>query len=522
MTLQPGAGKTWMYWIPLAILLLFCVYRSCTHPIHDFGNYYFGSYYFLKGQFGSDLYDPVVFNQKIAADCFKHIWLSYAPNPPFTALFFVPFALLPPAIAKLLFNLLTIALFMVSYYRLAKHLAVGERVAAFIPLVFIVPLYNGIQFGQVYLLMFFLLAEGYLALEAGRVYTVAVLWALAILLKIFPGILFLYLLLRRDYKAFWCLAAASSVLFLATLALHGFDVWMFFVRAVLPKAIRGEATAAAYIASYQSFAMMLKYMFVGDPSDNPFPLMNSPLAFTIFTILIKSVILVCLVFATRAADGNRFKVWALWITASVLLSAYGSTYSCVILIIPLLAVHDNRRAFIVLLLAMLVLINVPLKALSFLPVFLQFPRLLVIASVFILIMVLLRPVINWKLFPLCLLVVALPEVLVSPEKDKSQYVFPSGQQAMIMDFRLVNGVLVYRYWSPEGPEETVTDFKTQPATDRSAEIKDGQIFLDGRQITFGADHKRQPLATSRGVVYLSDEGRGYGFYSFKIIKTRIR
>ncbi len=191
---------------------------------------------FLKGEFSSDLYDPVVFNQKIAADGFEHIWLSYAPNPPFAALFFVPFALLPPAIAKLLFNILTIALFMVSYYRLVKHLALDQRVAAFIPLVFIVPLYNGIQFGQVYLLMFFLLAEGYLALEAGKVYTVAILWSLAILLKIFPGILFLYLLLRRDYKAFWSLAVASGLLFLTTLALHGSDVWMFFVKAVLPKA----------------------------------------------------------------------------------------------------------------------------------------------------------------------------------------------------------------------------------------------------------------------------------------------
>ncbi len=413
----------------------------------------------MKSEFSSDLYDPVVFNQKIAADGFEHIWLSYAPNPPFAALFFVPFALLPPAIAKLLFNILTIALFMVSYYRLVKHLALDQRVAAFIPLVFIVPLYNGIQFGQVYLLMFFLLAEGYLALEAGKVYTVAILWSLAILLKIFPGILFLYLLLRRDYKAFWSLAVASGLLFLTTLALHGSDVWMFFVKAVLPKAVRGEATAAAYIASYQSFAMLLKYMFVGDPADNPFPLVNSPLAFTVAAILIKSVILACLVFATRAPGNDRYKVWALWITASVLLSAYGSTYSCVILIIPLIAVRDNKRMLLLLSLAMFVLINVPLKALSFLPVVLQFPRLLAIAAAFALIMVLLRPAISWKLYPLCLLLMTLPEVFTSHKKDNSQYVIRAGQQAMIMDFHLANGALVYRYWSPEGLKAIVTDFE---------------------------------------------------------------
>jgi hypothetical protein len=183
-----------------------------------------------------------------------------------------------------------------------------------------------------------------------------------------------------------------------------------------------------------------------------------------------------------------------------------------------MAVHENERRLAVLSLAMFVLINAPLNALSSFPAYLQFPRLLAIIAVFVLITMLLRPAVSWKLFLLCLLLVALPEVLTYHRKDNNQYVFSSGQQAMVMDFNLLNGVLVYRYWSPHGMEKMVTDFKAEPATNRFAEMRDGQIFLDGRQITFGTDHKRQPLATSAGVVYLSDEGRGYGFYTFKVIK----
>ena len=518
MILRLAADRKWVYWVPLGVFMLLCVYRSLNYPLHDFGNYYFGSYFFLKGEFGKDLYDPVVFNEKIASDGFEHVWLSYAPNPPFTALLFVPFALLPPFAAKVLFNLLTIALFTSSYYRLARYLSLDSRVAAFIPFVFLVPFYNGVLFGQVYLLMFFFLVEGYLALVMGKVYKVSILWSLAILLKIFPAILFLYLLLRKEYKVFWYLASGCALLFFATLWLHGIDVWLFFLKSVLSKAVRGEATAATYIASYQSVAMLLKFLFVGNPVDNPFPLVNSPLAFIALMVLFKALILVCLVFATGSSDTHRYRAWALWITASVLLSAYGSTYSCVLLIIPLVAIYDTKRTFILLSLAMLLLINVPLKALSFLPVFLQFPRLLGIAMVFTLIVVMIRPVFSWKVSAFCLLLVALPEVLSSPKKDDNQYVFRDGQQAMIMDFSFVNNVLTYRYWSPDGPKEMVTDFKAAPAIEQSVEVSGGQIFLNGRQITFGADNKRQPLATSSGVVYLSDEDRGYGFYAFKIIK----
>lgn len=514
-------ARAWVYWIPMAVFLLLCLYRSCTHTLHDFGNYYFGSYFFLKGDFSKDLYDPVIFNRKIAADGFEHIWLSFAPNPPFTTLLFAPFAFLPPTIAKLIFNVLTMVLFMVSYYRLAKHLLLDTRVAAFIPLVFLVPLYNGVQYGQVYLLMFFFLAEGYLALETDRTYTMAVLWSLAILLKIFPGILVLYLLVRKEYKAFWYLTLACAILFLTTLFFHGTDVWIFFLKSVLSKAMRGEATAAAYALSYQSFAMLLKYLFLADTMDNPSPSFDSPLAFTVLTIGIKTIILACLVFAARSAGENRYKAWSLWITASVLLSAYGSTYSCIILIFPLLAAYQNKRILIALSVFSFLLVNVPLKVFSALPVALQFPRLLAVMIIFAMIFALIRPVVNWKIVPLCLLLMLLPEVLASRKKDEGEYALRSGQQSMIMDFRLTNGVLTYRYWSPDGPREIVTDFKAEPQADQLTEVQNGQVFLNHRQITFGSGHKSQAMATSAGVLYLTDEDRGYGFYTLRIIKPSV-
>jgi hypothetical protein len=508
--------KEIVYWLPVALLLLFSLYRSASSPAHDFGNYYFGSYFFSKGEFTSSIYEPIAFNQKVEKAGYSGLFLSYAPNPPLSSLLFLPFSFLEVSVAKLAFNSISILLFLFSLVRLGKHMEIPLRYMALLPVIFALPVYNNILFGQVYLILFALLVEGYLAWRKGQLLLSAILWGIAIVLKITPGILLLFLLFRKEYRALLMLSLTCSLLLLVSIVVNGWLIWEFYITEILPRASQGDATAAAFTINYQSANMLFKYLFVADTIDNPVPVFDSIVIFQVITFAFKILIISLAAFYTKNVKSVFFS-WAIWITSSILLSPYGSTYAYILVLIPLLTLYNRKRLFMTVILLCLLFINLPVNYLYDFSLILQFPRLYLTLVIFIAMIAQARLSGNRQTLGM----VSVMSLLMGffsfySSSDKSSYLLTRENHPLVLDYTIENGFISYSFWTSGGPQKQLTDVTASSLSSNLIEIINNQIVFDGVPVTSSRDKKiRASLLNSTTLIYLSDKDRGYGFYAFR-------
>ena len=318
--------------IPLLMLLSFFGYQSISFPIHDFANYYFGGQFLVEGHFTSLCYFPFEFNKAIADAGYTGIFVSYAPNTPFLALIFAPFSLLPIWISKIIFNSLSIFAFLYSIQKLSSFYQIKSIYLLLIPIVFFIPIRNEILFGQLYFLLFFLLSESWMAYQKNNLKTSACYLAIAILLKIFPALLLLFPLFTKQFRYLLYVAGFGLFFLSVSVFFSGFEIWQYFLTAILSKASNGEISEA-YVSNYQSMFMFLKELLIYEPTLNRATFYNSPAIFHALLLLFKSTLLVFGFFITRKAS-NFLLVLSYWILVMVLVSPYGSTYTLILLLFP--------------------------------------------------------------------------------------------------------------------------------------------------------------------------------------------
>jgi hypothetical protein len=510
-------------YVGLLISLSFFGYwliQSITYIPHDYSNSYFGAYFYLKGEFDLKIFDPYSFNKKIYDAEFRNIFASYAPNAPSTALLFIPFALLPLSLSKFIFNLITCVLFLISACRLCKHIDLPAGfVLLIMPVIFFVPIRNEILFGQSYFLLFFLIIEGYLAYEHKRTILTSVLWSLAILIKIFPAIIFVLLLLKKDWKTAISLASFCMLLVISSVLLQGIDIWYEYLFHILPRNSRGEISVA-YLTNYQSAHMFFKYAFLQNKDLNPNPLINSNLLFQAFQVIFKSVVLsLCSMAILKQRGVIGF---GLLILGVMLLSPYGNTYGNLLLVIILIASYKNftGKVFWSIVALIFLISNLPLSIFNTLPDVLQFPRLLLYVILLLTVYCALDIKFQWRFFLFFIVILSLPQVFQpKKEMDSSSLLFKEDKQSLIYNYSLRNNRLHYYYWNENGENIHETKMTAQNISYNEVELRQNQIFYKGKQITKTSDNKIKPaLLDDNVIIYLSDKDRGIGFYNLRIIK----
>src|SRR5436190_15287880 len=85
-----------------------------SKPVHDFGNYYYGSRLAIDGKNIRDIYEPYKFNldvRELPGMQHEKFFLNYAVVPPFTLFFYMPFAFPDVHLSKFLFNIFSILVF---------------------------------------------------------------------------------------------------------------------------------------------------------------------------------------------------------------------------------------------------------------------------------------------------------------------------------------------------------------------------------------------------------------------------
>ena len=508
--------ETYYPLLPIITLCGFYLYQASGFVLHDFANYYFGSYFLSEGHFTSDLYFPAIFNEKISALGYTSVFTSFAPNTPFLALFFYPFHILDPYTAKIIFNLISSVLFLYSLRRIFQYYSIQPIYLVLVPFLFFIPIKNNLLFGQLYFLLFFLLAEGWLAYEKKQFFRMSLFWGIAILLKIFPVLLILFLLFRKKFKAALYLIGVCAGLTLLSVAISGFEIWVFFLKDVFPKASNGEI-ATAFVDNYQSFYMFTKRLLLFDPIENPNPLWNSPLFFQIVWITLKLSLLYIGFFVSQNQD--KLFAFSYWIIAAILLSPYGSTYTFIVLLFPFIFLAKERLPSytkITLFIVLFAICNAPLslfltKAFPF-----SYIRLAGLLFFFVLFLFPERKTISPKgmlLLPLIIIPIGFVGSYSKPSEN-SKALLPKDSPILLYDYTISGNELRYFYRDENGTHSAVLPLPEVKIAE--AVIQNNQIFYNGQQQTVGSDHKQKAIVLkNKTILYLSDYGRGIGFYTLR-------
>lgn len=501
----------------LALLLGYFIFRATGAPFSDYAGYYFGSKVLLQGNY-QQVYDTYSLNAMIAEKGFTGVFVSYTPFPPFTSIVLAPFLLLPLAASKIVFNVFSAALFIWALTRTCKYFFIPHQVVWLIPILFLIPLRNNIFFGQAYLLLFALLMEGFMAYKKGKTIIASLLWGVAIVFKLFPLVVVFFLLVKKEYKqALYCVAACT-VLGLVSVAFNGFASWQYYVFTIFPRANSGELNNS-YTYLFQSAFMLMKSLFVYDEVQNPHALINSMPLFIIVMAVFKAAVLACCVGLTLQKKTTSFIVFAGWITASLLLSPNGSSYSLILLLIPLLALANSKAVYVYAGMAFVFLICfISVQALAQWPLLLQFPRLYLMLLFFSLILL-----VTHARFPLktgiaffALLLLIDVHKLFAP-KDNSSYLFKQ-KLPLVYEYAINNKRLVYYYWDEKGRHETITNYLVREASTDEVNIQNNQLYYKNRQLTSTPDRKQQVMfINNTDIVYLSDKGLGFQFYTLRRI-----
>jgi Glycosyltransferase family 87 len=504
--------------LPLLLLGIFYTVRAIHFPLHDFANYYYGGALLEGGRFNPSVYFPADFNRAIIKLGGRGIFASYAPNTPFLALLFMPLSLLPAMVAKFIFNLGSLLLLLRSLQRLTTFYKIEPVYLLLIPVFFFLPIRNELLFGQVYLLVFSLISESWLAYKKGKHFETGIYLALAIMLKVFPVLLLLIFIFRKKFDILAYALAACMVLFGISLFYCGFEVWSFYFMKVLPKASAGEISEA-YVANYQSLHMFLKELLVADPKWNPSVVYDSPVTFAALLVGFKFLLVSMGGYVSLKIKEPLFTL-SYWILVIVLITPYGSSYTSILLLFPYFALAKKKlenAQKIVGLVLLFAVCCLPTSALLQWYFPFNYLKLYATLAFFLFVFSMVYKKVDFKIVGLIAFV---PVLLVIAWNHKE----PSGGLAvldrksptLIYDFKIDQGKLTYFYRDASGAKA-----KSIPVACPTAlvcTLSKGQTFYNGLQLTFDKGNKSKAAICGKTLYFLSDYDRGHGFFTLRKIE----
>ena len=161
------------------------------------------------------------------------------PITPFSTLAMWPMALLPPLVAKHLWIVFNLTLLLPIAF-LLRNITGLSLLQIGILFAMSFPLHRNLLFGQYYVLLLAILTAACWAAQRRYSWLAGALVALGIAVKIFPILLVLYFLRKKDWKALCACILVVALALLASIAVFGGGLHRTYFLQVLPWTLRGE------------------------------------------------------------------------------------------------------------------------------------------------------------------------------------------------------------------------------------------------------------------------------------------
>lgn len=496
------------------LLIIIATYR---YPIGDFGNYYYGSKIFLEGNFSLKNYKDIsYFNQQIAVYGETHYFENYIPVPPFSLLFYLPFAILKSIYAKVFFNLISLSVFSFSLYRLLKYLTANTLFLYFLPVVFFYPLYNNIMQGQAYLLVTALLIEAYIASEKNKQITASVFLAVTISLKIFPGFILFYFLVKKNYKSVLYTILISLILYLMTGLAAGFNTITYYAFNVIPRLMNNDIIGSYYHGNQSVYTLLLN-LFSRDALHNPNPLFeNQYLVIATESLFITMVLWILI----QIQKKGNFLFYCMVLFSSLLVGRYNTSYA-LLLLIPL-AVYlfiewPDKKLITVLILCLTVTINLPIGSFIDMAFVFKFSRLFGLLLLLLFTVYLFET--KFLLKPIILLLIPVFCIkYLTYSVQPIRYFHIQNSKGILSDWKIQRDSITLI--STLGDKMVEEKFKLHgcASKEKTLMVSDNSIYYKNKLVCYSPDNKKNPFIFNDSlVVFLSDLNQGIGFYKLRII-----
>lgn len=268
-------------------------------------------------------------------------------NPPFLTLMMAPLGLFSYQTAYWLWSILSLGCGVAGAGLLAREISqdnskVTSSLGLLVLLLAYFPTWASIVYGQLSLMLFFLLAVGWVAARRGQERLAGIALGLALSMKLFIGLFLIFFAVRRRWRLLCWSVGAALLCGLAGLAVFGFKTHLTY------RLVLGNITwyADSWNASFTGF---FSRIFGG--SEN-IPLLHLPgLAFGL-AHLSSLLLMICLIRLAwprpQESSPVRFDLgFSLTIVAMFLISPLGWMYYFPALLIPLIVVWriaDNLPA----------------------------------------------------------------------------------------------------------------------------------------------------------------------------------
>jgi hypothetical protein len=338
----------------------------------DFPNYYLVARLLREG-YGLDRIYDWIWLQRI-----KDHWglnqtlVGFAGLTPFSALPVVPFSIFSPLVAKRLWILTNVVFLCASVELLSRVTSLGRRRIWLLSLLAVFPLRTSFLFGQMHLLVLFLLISAYYFHRRGKQIACGVCLSVAGVLKIYPLLFGGYFLWKRQWRPAFAMLGATLLLVGVGYLWMGSDVLNIYATQILPRSIQGEVLDP-YSVHVASGAALFHRLLIAERALNPVPLLNSPSLYAVLYPLWQLAILVPLlaVFSIRAnrADTGQLE-WAAFVLALLVLSPVPSSYHFVVMIFSIVLLVDlllARKEYGVA--GLTIALYSAISAIEFLPIF---------------------------------------------------------------------------------------------------------------------------------------------------------
>lgn len=326
------------HFLLIALIAAFAVkglIPSWRHLNSDFPNYYLVARLYRAGYPLERVYDWTWLQRQKDHQGIDQRLVSFIPSTLPSALAVAPWSSLPPLEAKHRWLILNLAVLLLTGVLLARMTKLGrERVALLIFLAFI-PLRNNFLFGQMHVVVLFLLTAAAWLYFLDFEFLSGIGLAAAAALKIYPGLFLIYFVWKRRWRAVLGLTVGLICVAAISLYLFGSDACLLYMRQVLPAGLRGE-TLDPYNPAWNSWTALLRRLFIAEPELNPVPVAHVPWLYALLQPLIHAFIFVAFMWTmgskTRDSAGTKIE-WAAFLFLLMFLSSQPGSYHFVALIL---------------------------------------------------------------------------------------------------------------------------------------------------------------------------------------------
>lgn len=332
-------------WIERVVLLMAVAYlglhtvpRAWTNLNTDFPNYYLTARLAREGYDTSRVYEWIWLQREKDYRALDIPAVGMIPITPFSTLVIWPLAALPALAAKHVWMIANLAFLVPLCWFIHSLTGLAYRRIALV-LAFSLPLQRNLLYGQYYIFLLVLIVAACWCYVNEHYVISGALIAIAAACKIFPVLLVVLYLQRRNMRALASFAITGTGAVALSIAVFGWNVHRTYLYQVLPWALHGEAMPP-YIPSAASISGLLHYLLLPEPQWNPNPWHNSPLLYALLQPVLQMLLLAPAILFIRRNDRAPERIILEWIgllTASLAISTIPASYNFVLMVFPVCA-----------------------------------------------------------------------------------------------------------------------------------------------------------------------------------------